>query len=707
MTDIPLASEFPRPTEAEWRALVEKSLRGAPHESLKTRLYEGFETEPLYTRADGTAWRTQTGEPGAAPYVRGVGLPAASREPWVILQLVDHLDIDEANRQLRQDLSEGAGGLWVQLGGNIPYGGAYLGARTLGALDKVFQDVGLANLPIYVSGGTDTLPGVALLLALAEQREVSPDQLKGSAGLDPLSLIAASGEIPAERDRALADAIDAAMFLRERGYGLTPFLASGRAWHQAGGSAVEELAFTLSAAVAYWRALAEEGVPLADAARMICLHLTADANIFVGIAKFRAARALWARATEAAGIGPQPAAMSGEMSYRMLTERDPFVNLLRATASTFAASLGGAEAILLIPFNAAAGTPDSFGRRLARNTQLILQEESYLGRVADAPGGAWYIERLTEELAARAWSLFREVEAEGGLLAALESGLVGRKLSILSEEKRRAISRGQDPITGVSAFPDLQEKPTPVYMGDADINLEALEEIGTVPELPVAGHGARMAALIEAARSGATLSGMEAALHQPCDPFTLIPDPSERMAEAFEMLRYGSDRALETVGARPTVFLANLGKPADFTARSFWAKNFFEAGGIEALTNDGFGSVEELIQAFRESGASVACLCGSNTAYAEFAGLAPALKQAGATGIYVAGGPETLRAFGQADKRAIDRLIYDGCDMLAILTEAHRILRVEEVILSAETTDPDADEGGSTNGQDRDRWFLR
>lgn len=706
MTDMPLTSQFPPPNEDDWRALVEKALRGAPHESLRTRLYEGIETQPLYTDAD-SGWMEALGVPGAAPFVRGARVPSGSAHPWTIVQLLDHLDIAEANRQAKQDLAEGAGGLWLQLGGNIPYGGAYLGARTLAALGEVFQGIELSGLPIYVSGGYDTLPGVALLLALAEERGIPPAQLTGSAGLDPLSLLAASGEIPAERDRALADAIDAALYLRGRGYGLVPFLASGRAWHQAGGSAVEELAFTLCAAIAYWRGLVDAGVPLDEAVRLIHMHFVADTDFFLSMAKFRAARALWARATEAAGIGPQPAALSAEMSYRVLTERDPYVNLLRATAATFAAGLGGAEALLLIPFNAAAGTPDSFGRRLARNTQVILQEEARLGWVADAPGGAWYVENLTQELAARSWNLFREIEGEGGLLAALESGAIGRRLRQLADERERDVACGRLKITGVSAFPHLHEKSAPIYTGDATVNLEALEETGEIPQLPAAGRGDRMAELVRAARAGANLAELEAALHQPSEPFTLIPDPCKRDAEAFEALRDASDRALETVGTRPTVFLANLGKPSDFTERSFWAKNFFEAGGIEALSNDGFGTVAEMAQAFRESGASIACLCGSDSSYGDMPGAAAALRKLGAAAVYLAGPPRVLAAFDEQDKRAIGRLVYDGCDMLAILREAHRLLRVEEVILSAEFPEGEGEDGGTADGQDRGRWFLR
>ncbi|NJM35882.1 MAG: hypothetical protein HC850_15655 [Rhodomicrobium sp.] len=404
---------------------------------------------------------------------------------------------------------------------------------------------------LYISGGFDTVAGAALLTALIEKRGVPPAKIGGSAGFDPLSLIAASGYIPAERCRALADSIDAATFMREIGYGWRPFLASGRAWHQAGGSAREELGFSLAAAVSYWRALIEAGWPLDAAAGAIAFSLTADADLFLTIAKFRAMRALWARATEAGGLPPRRAKLVAEMSFRMVTERDPYVNLLRATAACFGAATGGAEAVLLIPFNTRHGTPDAFARRLARNTQLILQEEAYLGRVADAAGGSWYVESLTHRLAAAAWEEFRAIEAEGGLMAALESGLVRRKLTDAALRRQMNLARNKDKITGVTSFPDLAEEPIFSRPEDLALDLASLDEEGDVPQLPRAERGKRFGAMVAAALNGATLKGLERAGSVLMERFDFMPSVAERAAEPFEQLRAASDRALGRVRARP------------------------------------------------------------------------------------------------------------------------------------------------------------
>ncbi|MDX2263571.1 MAG: methylmalonyl-CoA mutase family protein [Hyphomicrobiales bacterium] len=659
MTLKSLASGFPAIGRGDWA----KQARGAAAPSEPWA--EGIVVNPLYDAAD-----------AGAPYpshVRG------GARGWSIIQFVDHLDFADANRQLREDLANGTTGLWLQLGGNIPYGGAYLGARTADELREVFDGVDLSACEIYVSGGFDAIPGVAIACALAEAMSVPHSQLRGSAGLDPLSIIAASGYIPADRGSSMADCVDAALWLRGAGSGLTPFLASGRAWHQAGGSASQELAFTLAASAAYWRELERAGLSTAEAFAAVDVMLAAESDLFLTIAKFRAARLLWARAAEAAGAATAPVRLLAEMSYRGVTERDAHVNLLRGAAAVFGACVGGASGALVIPFNTRAGTPDAFGRRMARNTQLVLTREAHLGRVADAAGGSWYVETLTRRLAEAAWAEFRAVEAHGGLLAALEAGHVYDAVTPVRQKRERRVALGADQITGVSSFPDLREKVPAYHALKEPFDIETLNREGPPLDLPAPGEGARFAAMVAAAKSGAPLRGLERALETVYDRRVLIPAGAERIAEPFERLRRASDLALFRVGARPPVFVALFGSAAEHTARLTWVRSFFEAGGVEVLTASGDGGPDELQRAFRESPAPVACLCSSDAQYAANAGAARALKAAGASALYVVGGAEALAQFSAADQRAIDRILYPGCDMLSNLMELHQIMHVDEM----------------------------
>ena len=314
----------------------------------------------------------------------------------------------------------------------------------------------------------------------------------------------------------------------------------------------------------------------------------------------------------------------------MLAARDPHVNILRATIAVVAAALGGADAITVLPFTAARGLPDAFARRIARNTQLILLEESHLAKVADPAAGSGAVEDLTDELCGAAWKLFQEIEAAGGAAAALENGLIQRNVAAIRAERAAAVARREDALTGVSIFPDLDEPVVPV--------------LAPIPPPPRRAGPEQM----------------------------FEPLPAIRLAEPFEALRDASDRFLARTGARPKIFLANLGTPADFTARATFASNFFAAGGIEAVNRES-DSPPALASAFKASGVALACLCSSDSSTnGKATAAAGALKAAGARHIYLAGRPGNREAALRA--AGVQSFIFEGCDALATLKGAHDIV---------------------------------
>ncbi len=417
MTDFSLASDFPPASEADWRAIVAKALGSAPFETLETPLYEGFRTEPLYTKR------------GEAPAIFG-------NRGWSIIQPL------VGEKQFADDLTGGASAFSI----------AFDACPGIQMKDDLEPLVGSAKEFFYIAPGSP-IADAALLLA-----STGVDKITGSAGFDPLTAFALSGELPADRRALFSDYTDAAFHLHERAPSFVPFLASGHAWNGAGGSATEELGFTLAAGVAYWRALAQAGMPVSEAARCVGFQLSASSDIFLTIGAFRAMRLLWARALAAAGESPNPdLLLLAKMPPRILTAYDPHVNTLRATAAAFGAAIGGAAGIEVLPFDEAAGNTTGLARRLARNTGLVLKEEAWLAAVADPAAGCSYVESLTGELAAHAWTLFREVEAHGGLGSALESGFVSEKLRRPADMQERAIARRKEKLTGISEFPNLSE----------------------------------------------------------------------------------------------------------------------------------------------------------------------------------------------------------------------------------------------------------
>jgi methylmalonyl-CoA mutase len=602
--DLRLAADFAPATYDDWRKLVDGVLKGAPFEKLVGKTSDGLKIEPIYARA------------------RGIS-PVAGRTaamPWQIMQRIDHPDTAQANAQALHDLENGATGLTlVFAGANGAYGfGLEPSAE---AVEKVFDGV-IADA------------GISIELQVGPQSRMAanPAACDIRFGLDPIGACAAWGSSPYAWPEIVPAVTGAIKSLGAMGF-QGPFAAAdGRVIHDAGGSEVQELAFVLASGVAYLRALESAGVSIEDARGMVYARLSADVDQFLTLAKFRALRLLWARIEDACGLTPKPLFIAADTAWRMLTQRDPYVNMLRATIATFSAGLGGANAITVLPHTLALGLPDPFARRVARNTQLVLLEESNLAKVSDPAAGSGGIEALTQQLCEAAWALFQEIEKAGGVFASLEQNLIQHKVAATRAVREQTIAKRKEVLTGATEFPNLHEAQV------------------AVPE----------AKPVVLAPYGETKFKFDAL-------------PPMRLAAPFEHLRDRSDQILKSGGARPKIFLANLGTQADFTTRATFAKSFFETGGIEAVDTDGFTDPAALVAAFRSSGAALACLCSSDKIYgAQAAAAAWALQAAGAKHIYLAGRPgeqeAALRAAGVHD------FVFAGGNALTLLQEAYRLM---------------------------------
>jgi methylmalonyl-CoA mutase len=612
--DLRLAADFAPATYDDWRKLVDGVLKGAPFERLVGKTYDGLKIEPIYSRARGT-------------------MPIAGRAqaaPWQIMQRIDHPDAAAANAQALHDLENGANGLTlVFAGANGAHGfGLQPTAEALEkVLDRVFIDAGIS---IELQVGPQSRMAAIHMAEYVKRKGIDPAACSIRFGLDPIGACAAWGSSPYSWPEIVPAVTGAIKGLAAMGFRGPFAVADGRVIHDAGGSETQELAFVLAAGVEYMRALESAGVSLEDAQGMTYARLSADADQFLTMAKFRALRLLWARVEQSCGLPPKPLFIAADTAWRMLTRRDPYVNMLRATIATFSAGLGGADSICVLPHTLALGLPDAFARRAARNTQLVLLEESNLAKVTDPAAGSGGIETLTLELCEAAWALFQELEKAGGVFAALEQNLVQNKVAATRAVRETNIARRKEVLTGASEFPNLHETHVAV--------------LDTTP--------------IALAPYGETKITFDA----------LAP---MRLAAPFEQLRDKSDDILKKAGARPKVFLANLGTPADFTARATFAKSFFETGGIEAVDTEGFSDPTALGPAFKTSGAALACLCSSNKVYAEQAtAAAKALQAAGVNHIYLAGRPgeqeASLRAAGVND------FVYAGGDALATLQQVYK-----------------------------------
>jgi methylmalonyl-CoA mutase len=606
--DLKLAAEFPPATRDDWLKLVHAALKDRPYERLIAKTYDGIAIEPLYPRAA-----------DAAPI-------AARRGPWQVMARVDHPDPATANAEALHELENGATGLTLVFSGSIgAYGYGLPG--TAEAVARTLDGVHLDAIAIELQTAEPTRDAADHVAALVRARSLAPTAVNIRFGHDAIGAHTLTGTLPIPYRDLMPRFGAHVASLANLGFTSPLAAADGRIVHNAGGSEAQELAYTVAVAVAYLRALEGAGLAPDRARSLIEFRLAADTDQFLTIAKVRALRALWARVEQACGLDPKPAFISAETAWRTMSRRDPAANMLRSTIAAFSAGIGGADAVAVLPFTAALGLPDRFARRIARNTGLLLLEESNLAKVADPAAGSGGIEDLTDKLGRAAWTLFQEVEAAGGAPAAIEQGLIQDRIAKVRAKREDAVAHRRDTLTATSDYPLLSEAPVKVL--DAS---------------PVA------------------IPPPHAAIRYPA----LAP---MRLAEPFERLRDASDRVLARTGARPKIFLANLGPLAEFTARATFAANLFAAGGIETIGNDGFPSRDAVIAAYRASGAALACLCSSDKIYeTEAVEAAKALAAAGACHIVLAGRPKdeaALRAAG------VNGFIFAGCDALAALRAAH------------------------------------
>jgi methylmalonyl-CoA mutase len=609
-----IAGVFPQPTEEQWRKLVDKALKGGSFEQLVSKTYDAVAISPLYPRERAAGPRVLRRTPGR----------------WAIIGRVDLADADAANRLALEDLEGGADGLHIVFAGAQGAYGAGLTSDSDETIAHLFENVRLDyGIPVLVEASPRAPNAVAAIRRYVDAQHIDPSITRISFGLDPLGLETLHGYAAAPWSETAKSLAATAKGLAGAGYVNGAVVADARVVHAAGGSEAQELAFALSSAVAYLRALADNGVDIDTARSLIALRFAADADEFLGVAKFRAARRLWARVEEACGLTPKPALVFAETAWRMMSQRDPWNNILRGTLATFSAAVGGADTITVLPFTQAIGAADAFAHRLARDTQLVLQDESHIDAVDDPTSGAGGFEALTQELCEKAWAGFQEIEAEGGLPAALEKGTFQGRVAGTAGERARKVARAREKVIGANEFPDIHEKPLAV-VAPFDASL------GAAPA--------------------------------PAGALKIAPLAPRRLAEPFERLRDESDAIAQKSGKRPKVFLANLGSVAAFTARANFAKNFFEAGGVEAVFGPETESTNDLVAAFRESGAKLACLCSSDRIYADAAATAAiALKGAGAT-LYSAGRPGDLESALRG--AGVTEFIFVGCDMFDILQKA-------------------------------------
>ena len=588
--DAALAEGFPAPDRAAWRALVDKALKGADFDRrLVTRSADDIALGPLDTAQDA---------PRPAPPLWG---PRDPSRPWEVRTTIAHPDPGVANGQALEDLQNGAASVLLRLDPCGREGIAVGGADDLRrVLDGVLTDLA----PVALDAGWSGPRAADWLSEVAGRGPAAPLAFH----LDPLGAFCRDGASPGPLDLHLAAAAAAAARLAETHPAATSWLANGRAVHEAGGAEAQELGAMAASALAYVRSGEAAGLPREAALRAVVLGVSVDGRFLLSTAKLRAARELWRRI--AAAFGEEaPARIEARSSARMLSRLDGWTNLVRLTAAGFAGAVGGADAVVLAPFTEPLGPPTAFARRQARNTQLVLQEEAHLGRVADPAAGGWSLERITDSLARRAWAVMQEIEGRGGLAQALRSGWLQGEVALARAALERDVASRKAGLVGVSEFPSLAEAPVEVDT--------VAPSPGSAPEPRLPGPDDR------------------------AEPLAPI-----RLSAVYERLRARAAAATP----RPRAYLAELGPVSEHAARAGFARNLLAAGGIAAESGPP--------DAYDPEQGAIAVLVGADELYASEGDAAVrTLRERGARTVWVAG-PELDGTDGR---------LFAGCDVPAAL----------------------------------------
>ncbi len=593
LKDEKLFTEFPPVTTEQWEAVITADLKGADYEKkLVWKTPEGFNVRPYYRAENLDGIRFLGSRPGEFPYVRGT----KDCNDWLIHQTIRVTDAASGNKAALEALVKGAESIGFALGEL---------QLTAADLDTLLAGIDLKHTELTFCGCNT--PAVAeMVIAKVKAANLDSEEVKINFLIDPIiRKLSLEGSMSCSTDGSNCFGRIAKLIREAKPYKRMRFVGvNGQVFNSCGSTIVQELAFTLAAGHEYVVKLMDEGLSVDEAAPAIRFGMSVSSNYFMEIAKFRAARMLWATIMQQY----QPTrGCASKMRIHAVTSKwnqtvyDPYVNMLRGTTEAMSAAIAGVHSLEVLPFDAAFENPTEFSSRIARNVQLLLKHESHFNRTVDAAGGSYYIENLTQSIAEHAWNLFKEVEGKGGYIAAFEAGFIQEQIEASAAAKNKNVATRRESLLGTNQFPNF-----------AEVAGETITEATVTP-----GNGSCGAC-------ADTASGIK----------TLHP---YRGAMPFEQLRLKVDRS----GKEPKAFMLTAGNLAMARARAQFACNFFACAGIRVLDNTHFASVEEGAEAALASGAEIVVLCSSDD---EYATLAPEAKKLLGDKIFVVAGAPACQA---------------------------------------------------------------
>lgn len=556
-----LFTEFAPVSYEEWLAAVRHSLPDQDLARLIKRSYEGFDVHPLAHRRDLVDIAHLDSLPGQYPYVRGTRADGYRSQAWLIAQDLGQSDPRRFNQALVHALANGQTAIYVD---------SKLALHRMEDLEIAFADIDLTQFPLLIQAAK---PAELYGLLSGYLKDDALQQIHGCLGDDPLRTLAQSGGIASDAFDRMAAFVELA---GRQSPQLDTIAVGTDVYHEAGASAVQEAALAMATAVVYLREMKRRGLDVTTVAGKIGFFMRIGENFFMEIAKFRAVKMMWAQIAAAFGGGEaaQKIKLHASATSRNKTRHDAYVNMLRVTTEAMAGALGGVNSLQVAPFDAALGESTEFSRRIARNLQLILQEEVKLIDLIDPAGGAWHIEKLTDQLAKSAWNLFQQIEAQGGLIEALRAGNIQAQIAEVAQQRRQDLAEGRTVLVGCSQYPNLDE---------------TLPDVQNPPPAAMADVGER----IEAA-----------------------PLPARRLATPYEELRRRADIYRQQRGHRPRVILIGLGQAEKCRTWADFARELYAPGGFDVIDGGSYDTVESALAAAIDSQAAAVVICVGDSHYA-------------------------------------------------------------------------------------------
>jgi methylmalonyl-CoA mutase len=674
-----ISSLFPPADEKAWRNAAESLLKGKSFEkALLTKTIESITLSPIYTETDTTDLPFIESLPGTYPYSRGATAAGYHARNWLIAQAVAAPEPVIANQLLREELDGGTQAINLQpdyptlagadadVADPTQIGRNGVSLNTVDDMTVLLNKIDVAKYPLYLHCGASNSNLLGLLVAFANKNAVPLSSIHGVVGADPVGALAEVGQLADSLDKLLDEIAEGMRFAERHQMRVRHLLVRSDIYVNAGADIVTELAATLATALFYLRNLQQRGFSVEQIARTIAFQTGTGNHFFMEIAKLRALRMLWGQILQTfeqnAGIGEMFIHATGTKWNKSFL--DAHNNILRATTETLAAVLGGADSIANFPHDFLTDTSGTtLSRRIARNIQHIIREESHFDHVLDPVGGAWYLEKITDELAKKVWQKFQDIESNGGIIDVLETGDLQREIETTATNRMEMMARGKTSLIGVNRYANADETPaTPTQERfDAAKRVQQLRQHKVKHPLPKI-NSFELPEIIKRFENGATIGQItELRYRDPEDHPRVYPIKEMRAAMPFEALRQRVANFQEQSTELPGILLLRYGSLRDYQPRCDFSKEFLAIAGLKALESRPVSTPEAALSEIRSHAPQMVIFCSADALYREFVEtVSQHLKSTQQPPVIVLAGnpPDDIEKYFAA---GVDRNIYLNC----------------------------------------------